>query len=137
MVNFQITFDCADPGRLARFWAEALDHRVPDHGRAACHRWPAPAPARPPVCGPARAACGRRTGGRGCRNQVSGCKRVTADSIRVSLDGIATGHRRADVTSNSGTAGKQRARLTAAGGQAWRVRPGGFHTWLKISGAGR
>jgi len=29
-MNFQLVIDCADPGRLVRFWAEALDYRVPD-----------------------------------------------------------------------------------------------------------
>jgi hypothetical protein len=26
--SIQVTFDCADPGRLARFWAEALGYRL-------------------------------------------------------------------------------------------------------------
>lgn len=26
----QVTFDCADPDRLSRFWAEALHYRFPD-----------------------------------------------------------------------------------------------------------
>ena len=26
----QVVFDCADPDRLARFWAEALGYRIPD-----------------------------------------------------------------------------------------------------------
>ncbi len=29
-VSFQVTFDCADPDRLARFWAEALDYKLQD-----------------------------------------------------------------------------------------------------------
>lgn len=29
-MNLQLVFDCADPGPLVRFWAEALDYRVPD-----------------------------------------------------------------------------------------------------------
>jgi hypothetical protein len=29
-VRFQIVVDCADPGRLARFWAEALGYRLQD-----------------------------------------------------------------------------------------------------------
>jgi len=29
-MNFQLVIDCADPGRLVRFWAEALDYHVPD-----------------------------------------------------------------------------------------------------------
>lgn len=28
--EFQVTFDCADPGRLAAFWAEALGFRLQD-----------------------------------------------------------------------------------------------------------
>lgn len=28
MAHFQITIDCADPDRLARFWAEALGYRL-------------------------------------------------------------------------------------------------------------
>ena len=28
--RFQVTFDCADPDRLVRFWAEALGYAVPD-----------------------------------------------------------------------------------------------------------
>jgi catechol 2,3-dioxygenase-like lactoylglutathione lyase family enzyme len=28
--RFQVTFDCADPDRQARFWAEALGYRIPD-----------------------------------------------------------------------------------------------------------
>ena len=28
--RFQVSIDCADPGRLARFWAEALGYVVPD-----------------------------------------------------------------------------------------------------------
>jgi hypothetical protein len=27
---FQVTFDCADPDRLARFWSTVLDYRIPD-----------------------------------------------------------------------------------------------------------
>ncbi|MEV4641115.1 VOC family protein [Actinoplanes sp. NPDC049548] len=27
--QFQVTFDCADPGRVARFWAEVLGYVVP------------------------------------------------------------------------------------------------------------
>ncbi len=27
---FQVTFDCADPDRLARFWASALHYAIPD-----------------------------------------------------------------------------------------------------------
>jgi len=29
-IGIQVTFDCADPDRLARFWAEALDYAFPD-----------------------------------------------------------------------------------------------------------
>lgn len=29
-VNFQVTFDCADPDRLARFWALALGYKIED-----------------------------------------------------------------------------------------------------------
>jgi Glyoxalase-like domain len=29
-VRVQVTFDCADPDRLARFWASALGYRIPD-----------------------------------------------------------------------------------------------------------
>lgn len=29
-MNFQLVIDCADPGRLVRFWAEALGYRVTD-----------------------------------------------------------------------------------------------------------
>jgi hypothetical protein len=29
-VRVQVTFDCSDPDRLARFWATALDYRIPD-----------------------------------------------------------------------------------------------------------
>lgn len=29
-VEFQVTFDCADPDKLARFWAAALGYRLPD-----------------------------------------------------------------------------------------------------------
>ncbi|MGH2750495.1 MAG: VOC family protein [Actinomycetota bacterium] len=29
-VGFQVTFDCADPGRLAKFWAEALGYQLQD-----------------------------------------------------------------------------------------------------------
>ena len=28
--RFQVTMDCADPDRVARFWAEALHYRIPD-----------------------------------------------------------------------------------------------------------
>src|SRR5207302_6371611 len=28
--SFQVTFDCADPDRLARFWATVLGYRLPD-----------------------------------------------------------------------------------------------------------
>jgi hypothetical protein len=28
--TFQVTFDCTDPDRLARFWAEALGYKVQD-----------------------------------------------------------------------------------------------------------
>ncbi len=28
--SIQVVFDCADPGRLARFWAEALGYRLQD-----------------------------------------------------------------------------------------------------------
>jgi hypothetical protein len=28
--NFQVTFDAANPARLAEFWAEALGYRIPD-----------------------------------------------------------------------------------------------------------
>lgn len=30
MRDIQVTFDCADPARLATFWAEALDYRLQD-----------------------------------------------------------------------------------------------------------
>jgi catechol 2,3-dioxygenase-like lactoylglutathione lyase family enzyme len=30
MSEIQVTFDCADPGALATFWAEALGYRFPD-----------------------------------------------------------------------------------------------------------
>jgi hypothetical protein len=30
-VHFKIVIDCADPHRLAAFWAEAMDYRVEDH----------------------------------------------------------------------------------------------------------
>jgi hypothetical protein len=29
-VSFQVTFDCADPDRLAHFWATALDYKLQD-----------------------------------------------------------------------------------------------------------
>jgi hypothetical protein len=29
-MNLQLVIDCADPGRLVRFWAEALGYRVPE-----------------------------------------------------------------------------------------------------------
>ena len=29
-VDIQVTFDCADPDRLARFWAEALGYKIQD-----------------------------------------------------------------------------------------------------------
>lgn len=29
-MNFQLVIDCADPEPLVRFWAQALDYRVPD-----------------------------------------------------------------------------------------------------------
>jgi len=29
-LSFQVTFDCADPDRLARFWAAALDYKLQD-----------------------------------------------------------------------------------------------------------
>jgi hypothetical protein len=29
-LTFQVTFDCAEPDRLARFWADALGYRMPD-----------------------------------------------------------------------------------------------------------
>jgi hypothetical protein len=32
-MNFQLVIDCADPSTLVRFWAEALDYRVPDPPR--------------------------------------------------------------------------------------------------------
>ncbi len=32
-VHFKIVIDCADPHRLAAFWAEAMDYRVEDHSR--------------------------------------------------------------------------------------------------------
>jgi len=28
-LSFQVTFDCADPDRLARFWAAALGYKIP------------------------------------------------------------------------------------------------------------
>lgn len=30
VLTFQVTFDCADPDRLARFWADVLGYRMPD-----------------------------------------------------------------------------------------------------------
>ncbi len=30
MSEIQVTFDCADPGAVAAFWAEALGYRMPD-----------------------------------------------------------------------------------------------------------
>jgi hypothetical protein len=30
MSEIQVTFDCADPGAVATFWAEALGYRMPD-----------------------------------------------------------------------------------------------------------
>ena len=30
VTRFQVVFDCADPNRQARFWAEALHYRLPD-----------------------------------------------------------------------------------------------------------
>ena len=30
VVRFQVSVDCADPDRLARFWAEALDYKIED-----------------------------------------------------------------------------------------------------------
>ena len=32
--EIQVTFDCADPGALAEFWAEALGYEVQGHRRA-------------------------------------------------------------------------------------------------------
>ncbi|HEX2134037.1 MAG TPA: VOC family protein [Actinophytocola sp.] len=32
--KFQVTFDCAEPERLARFWCEVLGYVVPDQGPA-------------------------------------------------------------------------------------------------------
>ena len=29
-LDFQVTFDCADPARLAAFWAEALGYKIQD-----------------------------------------------------------------------------------------------------------
>jgi hypothetical protein len=29
-LSFQVTFDCADPARLARFWAAALGYKIQD-----------------------------------------------------------------------------------------------------------
>jgi hypothetical protein len=29
-LTFQVTFDCADPDKLAHFWAEVLGYRLPD-----------------------------------------------------------------------------------------------------------
>lgn len=29
-ISFQVTFDCADPARLAEFWAKALDYQLQD-----------------------------------------------------------------------------------------------------------
>ena len=39
--GIQVTFDCADPARLAAFWAEALHYRVPDppDGHATWNDW--------------------------------------------------------------------------------------------------
>ncbi len=35
--GFQVTFDCADPDRLARFWTEVLGYQIQDPpGRASC-----------------------------------------------------------------------------------------------------
>src|SRR5579884_2778496 len=40
-VRVQVTMDCADPARLAAFWAEALDYRepVPPNGFGSCLEW--------------------------------------------------------------------------------------------------
>ena len=46
--NFQVVFDCADPGRMAKFWAEALgyDEQPPPPGfdswQAALNAWNVP-----------------------------------------------------------------------------------------------
>lgn len=40
--DVQITFDCADPARLAAFWAEALGYRLQDPPRVSSRgtrRW--------------------------------------------------------------------------------------------------
>jgi hypothetical protein len=34
--QFQVTFDCADPERLARFWCEVLGYVLPDGDASAC-----------------------------------------------------------------------------------------------------
>ena len=34
--EFQVTFDCADPERVARFWCEALGYVLPEGFAAAC-----------------------------------------------------------------------------------------------------
>lgn len=35
--EFQVTIDCADPGPLARFWADVLGYRVQGDGEACVH----------------------------------------------------------------------------------------------------
>lgn len=41
VTSFQVTFDCADPDRAARFWAAALGYRMPDPpaGHATWQDW--------------------------------------------------------------------------------------------------
>ncbi len=41
VTSFQVVFDCADPDRVARFWAAALGYRVPDPppGHASWEDW--------------------------------------------------------------------------------------------------
>jgi catechol 2,3-dioxygenase-like lactoylglutathione lyase family enzyme len=41
MITFQVTMDCADPDRLARFWAELLGYKLedPPHGFDSWDAW--------------------------------------------------------------------------------------------------
>ncbi len=41
VTSFQVTFDCADPDRLAHFWAAALGYRIPEPpaGHATWQEW--------------------------------------------------------------------------------------------------
>ncbi|MGD7733697.1 VOC family protein [Propionibacteriaceae bacterium G57] len=59
----QVTFDCADPDRLARFWAEALGYQV-DPPPPGFESWPDFLGARgvPEVLWNARSACSDPTG---------------------------------------------------------------------------